>query len=248
MGAPTAAPRLCLQHAVAGTALRCRPLLGALRMLQLLRRLLVPAADGLGPDLVCMSEQPIKRADSQQGLWPLRAVPAARRVASVKVEPLGRTTQASTIAYLDSGVVFVGSSYGDSQLIRRAQPSVHGVLNSAQEGGAGRVAGEPPQEARLGSKQRWPHSVFSAPPLPGSAAGRCRRERGGERSRPANCEPPQTMSQPPTPCRLHTSPPDPADPSNYVEVLDTVTNLGPIVDFVVVDLERQGQGQVGGVC
>lgn len=56
------------------------------------------------------------------------------------------------------------------------------------------------------------------------------------------------MSQPPAPCRLHTSPPDPADPSNYVEVLDTVTNLGPIVDFVVVDLERQGQGQVGGVC
>ncbi len=39
----------------------------------------------------------------------------------MKVEPLGRTSQASTIAYLDSGVVFVGSSYGDSQLIRCAQ-------------------------------------------------------------------------------------------------------------------------------
>jgi hypothetical protein len=30
-----------------------------------------------------------------------------------------------------------------------------------------------------------------------------------------------------------------------VEVLDSQPNLGPIVDFAVVDLERQGQGQVG---
>ncbi len=29
-----------------------------------------------------------------------------------------------------------------------------------------------------------------------------------------------------------------------MEVLETMTNLGPIVDFVLVDLERQGQGQV----
>lgn len=30
----------------------------------------------------------------------------------------------------------------------------------------------------------------------------------------------------------------------YVEVLERYVNLGPIVDFCVVDLERQGQGQV----
>jgi len=29
-----------------------------------------------------------------------------------------------------------------------------------------------------------------------------------------------------------------------VEVLERYVNLGPIVDFCVVDLERQGQGQV----
>jgi Mono-functional DNA-alkylating methyl methanesulfonate N-term len=29
-----------------------------------------------------------------------------------------------------------------------------------------------------------------------------------------------------------------------VEVLDKYVNLGPITDFCVVDLERQGQGQV----
>ena len=39
-------------------------------------------------------------------------------VAALKLEPLGRTPVASTISYLDSGVVFVGSSFGDSQLIR----------------------------------------------------------------------------------------------------------------------------------
>ena len=39
-------------------------------------------------------------------------------VSSLKLEPLGRTPAASTISYLDSGVVFVGSAFGDSQLIR----------------------------------------------------------------------------------------------------------------------------------
>ena len=31
---------------------------------------------------------------------------------------------------------------------------------------------------------------------------------------------------------------------SYVTVVDTFTNLGPILDMVVVDLERQGQGQL----
>ena len=31
----------------------------------------------------------------------------------------------------------------------------------------------------------------------------------------------------------------------YVEVLESFTNLGPIVDMCVVDLEKQDQGQVG---
>lgn len=39
-------------------------------------------------------------------------------VSALKLEPLGRTPAASTISYLDSGVVFVGSAFGDSQLIR----------------------------------------------------------------------------------------------------------------------------------
>ncbi len=36
-----------------------------------------------------------------------------------------------------------------------------------------------------------------------------------------------------------------ADEQNsYVTVMETFTNLGPIIDMCVVDLERQGQGQL----
>ncbi|KAG8497706.1 hypothetical protein CXB51_006856 [Gossypium anomalum] len=80
------------------------------------------------------------------------------KVTGLKIELLGETSIASTISYLDNAVVFIGSSYGDSQLIKlNQQPDAKG---------------------------------------------------------------------------------------SYVEVLERFVNLGPIVDFCVVDLERQGQGQV----
>lgn len=80
------------------------------------------------------------------------------KVTGLKIELLGDTSIASTISYLDNAVVFIGSSYGDSQLIKlHMQPDAKG---------------------------------------------------------------------------------------SYVEVLERYVNLGPIVDFCVVDLERQGQGQV----
>ncbi len=37
---------------------------------------------------------------------------------------------------------------------------------------------------------------------------------------------------------------EPDDSGSYVTVVETFTNLGPICDMVVVDLERQGQGQL----
>ncbi|CAL9775781.1 unnamed protein product [Musa acuminata subsp. burmannicoides] len=80
------------------------------------------------------------------------------RVTGLKIEHLGETSVASTISYLDNAVVYIGSRYGDSQLIKlNLQPDAKG---------------------------------------------------------------------------------------SYVEVLEKYVNLGPIVDFCVVDLERQGQGQV----
>eukprot|EP00291_Cryptomonas_curvata_P008383 CAMPEP_0172198090 /NCGR_PEP_ID=MMETSP1050-20130122/27879_1 /TAXON_ID=233186 /ORGANISM="Cryptomonas curvata, Strain CCAP979/52" /LENGTH=486 /DNA_ID=CAMNT_0012874843 /DNA_START=773 /DNA_END=2230 /DNA_ORIENTATION=- len=80
------------------------------------------------------------------------------KVLGLKLDLLGETSAAHCIAYLDSGVVFVGSSSADSQLIR-----------------------------------------------------------------------------------LH---PDKDEGGSNIEVLETFANLGPIQDFCVVDLERQGQGQV----
>lgn len=36
----------------------------------------------------------------------------------------------------------------------------------------------------------------------------------------------------------------PDENGSYVSVMETFTNLAPIIDMVVVDLERQGQGQL----
>ncbi|VVB12240.1 unnamed protein product [Arabis nemorensis] len=80
------------------------------------------------------------------------------KVTGLKIELLGETSIASSISYLDNAVAFVGSSYGDSQLIKlNTQPDAKG---------------------------------------------------------------------------------------SYVEILESYVNLGPIVGLCVLDLERQGQGQV----
>ena len=93
----------------------------------------------------------------------LALVHTDQKVTGLKLQQLGKTSVASTLSYLDNGVVFVGSSYGDSQLIR-----------------------------------------LSATPVAGGPGG-------GD---------------------------------NFVEVLESFVNLGPIVDFSVAELEHQGQGQV----
>ena len=36
----------------------------------------------------------------------------------------------------------------------------------------------------------------------------------------------------------------PDEKGSYVQCMDSYTNLGPIVDMCVVDLDRQGQGQL----
>eukprot|EP00794_Sanderia_malayensis_P018107 gene18107-19916_t len=78
-------------------------------------------------------------------------------IKDLKVELLGQTSIAHCLSYLDNGVVFVGSTLGDSQLVKLKKIS---------------------------------------------------------------------------------------DGMDYVHVMETFTNLGPIVDMCVVDLDRQGQGQL----
>jgi DNA damage-binding protein 1 len=40
------------------------------------------------------------------------------RVTGLKIEYLGETSIASSISYLDNGVVYVGSRFGDSQVVQ----------------------------------------------------------------------------------------------------------------------------------
>ncbi|XP_028397691.1 DNA damage-binding protein 1-like [Dendronephthya gigantea] len=79
-------------------------------------------------------------------------------IKDLKLEALGEVSIPHCLAYLDNGVVFVGSALGDSQLVK--------LSTKADKHGS------------------------------------------------------------------------------YVQVMESFTNLGPIVDMVVVDLERQGQGQL----
>ncbi|ACO65083.1 predicted protein [Micromonas commoda] len=108
-------------------------------------------------------------SDSTGMLHLLVLVHDRRRVHALKLESLGQTSIASTLSYLDNGVVYVGSAYGDSQLVR-----LH--------------------------------------------------------AQPVRCAADQVPATP--------------DGLTYVECLESFTNLGPIVDFAVVDLDRHGQGQV----
>lgn len=104
----------------------------------------------------------------------------AGRVSGLRIEHLGHVTSPSCLAYLDSGLTFVGSEGGDSQLVR-----------------------------------------ISATPVNQPATAMEEDEEGGGAAVAAVAEPP-----------------------SYVEVVDSYPNLGPIVDFAVMDLDRQGQGQV----
>ncbi|KAG2483888.1 hypothetical protein HYH03_017282 [Edaphochlamys debaryana] len=105
----------------------------------------------------------------------------AGRVSGLRLEPLGHTSTPSCLAYLDSGVAFVGSRAGDSQLIRVSPTPVNQAAPMEDDDEAGGAA---------------------------AAAGAA------------------------------------AEPPSYIELIESYPNLGPIVDFTVMDLERQGQGQL----
>lgn len=101
-------------------------------------------------------------------------------VAGLQLQPLGITSAPSAICYLDGGLVFVGSSYGDSHLIR--------LLATGGGNGRGAAAGG-----------------ATAMEVTGDGDNEC---------------------------------------GALFEIVETMVNLGPVVDFCCVDLERQGQGQV----
>ena len=98
-------------------------------------------------------------------------------VQQIQVEVLGRTSAASCLAYLDNGVVFLGSLLGDSQLLRLVAPSSGGGDDDDDDNNNNDNGEQQQQQQQL-------------------------------------------------------------------DVIETYSNLGPIVDMCVVDLERDGQGQL----
>ena len=133
------------------------------------------------------------------------------RVHALKLEPLGGTSIASSLSYLDNGVdelrTLATSSSTFLTLVHRVERhpmTRRAVFNLTLVTGVvyvGSAYGDS-QLVRLHAHPIGAGAASTAPAL-GSV-------------------------------------PD----SGYVEVLESFTNLGPIVDFVVVDLERHGQGQV----
>jgi DNA damage-binding protein 1 len=81
------------------------------------------------------------------------------RAHALKLEPLGETSVASTLSYLDDGVVYVGSAYGDSHLIRlHAQPVKDEETNDPMDAGGPSLS---PMDADRGdaSQRRRPSYV-----------------------------------------------------------------------------------------
>ncbi|KAI8908190.1 UV-damaged DNA-binding protein 1A [Powellomyces hirtus] len=100
--------------------------------------------------------------DYEGKLYALILIMANDAVVDVRLEDLGQVTQASAVAYLDAGYVYVGSHFGDSQLVQLStQPN-----------------------------ERY----------------------------------------------------------EYVDIKMEFENLAPIIDFCVVDIEKQGQSQVVAAC
>ncbi|KAI9016775.1 CPSF A subunit region-domain-containing protein [Hyaloraphidium curvatum] len=111
--------------------------------------------DGMGPPRFLLG-------DRYGNLFLLLLFNQGNEVTELKLEPLGTTSAPSCLVYLDNGHVFVGSHYGDSQLVR--------LLDEKDDSG------------------------------------------------------------------------------ELLETLDKYTNLAPILDFAVMDSDKQGQGQIVACC
>jgi DNA damage-binding protein 1 len=105
-------------------------------------------------------------------------------VTDLRVEKMGETSCASAISYLDNGIVFVGSSLGDSQLIR---------LSSSNES-------EDDNDMVTDSSS----------------------SSSGNSSNPVSSDEPPTLIHP----------------------IEEFQNIGPILDFTLVDAEKQGQAHI----
>lgn len=112
-------------------------------------------------------------------------------VKAMNVERLGNTSVASSLTYLDEGVVYLGSAWGDSHVSR---PLFFGCAHHSLAVCICRLTVV---------------DTFRAPGM-----------------------------------QLLQLSAEPLDNGSFIEILDTYCNVGPIVDFCVVDLAKQGQSQL----
>ncbi|GER24636.1 DNA damage-binding protein 1 [Striga asiatica] len=86
------------------------------------------------------------------------------KVTGLEIELLGKTCIASSISYLDNDVVFVGSSYGDSQMIKlNLSPDAKGshVEVLKENFSPGPAASAAPHIDELSEKREQPHSLIN---------------------------------------------------------------------------------------
>ena len=80
-------------------------------------RLLMTANGGTGWSAAASARTPRLHVWATGQRYLLALVHDDTSVLSLQLEPLGRINPPATLSYLDNGVVFVGSSCGDSQLV-----------------------------------------------------------------------------------------------------------------------------------
>ncbi len=124
------------------------------------------------------------------------------------------------MAYLDSGYVFLGSKGGDSQLIR-----LHAEPLPLLTPGAAPASHTSEDAAAAGGASVGVPGGSAA----GAAAGSDDAVLDADGAAAAVAAAAAAAAGGGAP--------------NYVEVVDSWQSLAPIVDLVVMDLERQGQGQ-----
>lgn len=125
-------------------------------------------------------------------------------ISNLRVQRMGVTSCASTLSYLDNGAIFVGSSLGDSQLIRLSSTPI--------------VSDEADNEMNTMEEDHESSSSTTATSSSSSS------------SSAASTSASTTLAHEP--------------PSTYIEPIEEYQNIGPILDFTLVDAEKQGQAHI----
>jgi len=140
------------------------------------------------------------------------SVSSTSSVSVLRLERMGETSCASSISYLDNGIVYVGSSLGDSQLIRLTSTP---VVDDEDE--------EDEHENETSNETSSSSSAVSSSDISLATPG----EEESNNNNNSSSSSSSSTEQP-----------------TFIKPIEEYQNIGPILDFTVVDTERQGQGHI----